>query len=110
MLTFVLKTKWYELFRSGEKKVEYREVKPYWIRRLKKAVDEPLFDEFFEDYEIGDALHVFQSPIDCILQKGYSKERLSAKISNIEIMNGKNTDLQVDKLVYAITLFDVKEL
>lgn len=29
-----LKKKWYELIESGVKKEEYREIKPYWIKRL----------------------------------------------------------------------------
>ena len=26
--------KWFDLIQSGKKKVEYREIKPYWTRRL----------------------------------------------------------------------------
>ena len=37
MLVFPLKKKWYEKIRSGEKTIEYREVKPYWTRRLQRA-------------------------------------------------------------------------
>lgn len=33
-LHLVLKRKWYDMIASGEKKEEYREMKPYWIRRL----------------------------------------------------------------------------
>lgn len=29
-----LKAKWYEMIERGEKKEEYREIKPYWIKRL----------------------------------------------------------------------------
>lgn len=29
-----LKKKWFDLIRSGEKRIEYREVKPYWTKRL----------------------------------------------------------------------------
>lgn len=34
MLIFPLKKRWYDKIKSGEKTVEYREVKPYWERRL----------------------------------------------------------------------------
>ena len=34
MLTFNLKKEWFEKIKSGEKTHEYREVKPYWFRRL----------------------------------------------------------------------------
>ncbi len=36
-----LKEKWYRMIESGEKKEEYREIKPYWIKRL---VDERITD------------------------------------------------------------------
>lgn len=33
-LCFVLKRHWYDLIESGEKPEEYREITPYWIKRL----------------------------------------------------------------------------
>ena len=33
-LHLVLKGKWYDLIASGEKTEEYREPKPYWIKRI----------------------------------------------------------------------------
>lgn len=34
-LHLTLKKKWFDLIKSGEKKFEYRDVKPHWISRLK---------------------------------------------------------------------------
>lgn len=34
ILDLVLKGKWFDLIQSGEKKEEYREIKPYWAQRL----------------------------------------------------------------------------
>ena len=34
ILHLTLKKKWFDLIKSGEKKVEYREIKPYWFKRL----------------------------------------------------------------------------
>ncbi|GAB4003073.1 hypothetical protein GCM10028807_62770 [Spirosoma daeguense] len=34
MLELVLKTKWYRMIESGEKKEEYRDIKPYWWKRI----------------------------------------------------------------------------
>ncbi len=36
-----LKKEWYEMIERGEKTEEYREIKPYWIKRL---CDNPVFD------------------------------------------------------------------
>lgn len=33
-----LKKKWFDMILSGEKKEEYRELKPYWAERLKNKV------------------------------------------------------------------------
>lgn len=34
VLHLILKKKWFDMIASGEKKEEYREVKPYWVQRL----------------------------------------------------------------------------
>lgn len=33
-ITLTLHKKWFDLILSGEKKEEYRQIKPYWVRRL----------------------------------------------------------------------------
>jgi len=38
-LTLNLKKQWYEMIESGEKKEEYREIKPFWMKRLMDAND-----------------------------------------------------------------------
>jgi hypothetical protein len=35
LLHLTLKKKWFDMIVSGEKKEEYREIKPYWIKRLR---------------------------------------------------------------------------
>lgn len=37
MLTLPIKKKWFDMITSGEKKEEYREIKPYYHSRMKKA-------------------------------------------------------------------------
>lgn len=94
MLIFPLKKEWYEKIKSGEKTVEYREVKSYWTKRLFPDIPEDLAGE----------------PRRCYLQFGYTRQRLEAWINKIEIIDGKDTDLHIDKLVYAIHLTDVREV
>jgi len=36
ILHLTLKKKWFDMIASGEKKEEYREIKPYWNNRLNK--------------------------------------------------------------------------
>jgi len=94
MLIFPLKKQWYEKIKFGEKTIEYREVKDYWTKRLFPDIHEDLVGE----------------PRRCYLQLGYTKNRLEAWITKIEIVNGKDTDLQIDRRVYAIHLSDVSEV
>lgn len=37
MLILPIKKHWYNMILSGEKKEEYREIKPYWAKRFVKA-------------------------------------------------------------------------
>ncbi len=101
MLIFPLKKQWYEKIKSGEKKIEYREIKPYWRSRLWKAGCLP--GELIPyDYE---KIRGLAWPVSCCLQLGYNPNtRLYAFVKKVEIVNGKDTDLHIDKPVYAIHL------
>ena len=44
ILHLTLKKKWFDMIASGEKREEYREIKPYWNKRLtNKSYDAILF-------------------------------------------------------------------
>lgn len=102
MLIFTLKKEWYEKIRSGEKTVEYREVKPYWERRISNE-----FTFYIHPSFVGkNVQNVDPRPVK--LRLCYTKRYLIALVKKIEIINGKNTDLHIDKPVYAIHLEDVK--
>lgn len=112
MLIFPLKKQWYEKIKSGEKTIEYREVKPYWTRRLFNARQKHDVENNFSAYKINESKDtIFEITMPCYLQLGYKPEtRLKAKIIKIEAINGKDTDLAIDKPVYAIHLADVREV
>ena len=44
----------------------------------------------------------------CALRLGYTRKMITARISRIEVINGKDTDLHIDKSVYAIHFQDVR--
>lgn len=108
MLIFPLKKEWYEKIKSGEKTVEYRELKPYWEKRLFRAMY-PLTVRTYYNEGIYTEEPVTQ-PCPCKLRLGYTNKYLIANITKIETINGKDTDLHIDKPVYAIHLADVKEI
>lgn len=119
MMIFPLKKEWYEKIRSGEKTVEYREVKPYWCNRLRNELEKnkifiedekcKSFHLYSLDTELKRATKVYAANIKCVLRLGYTKRQMTADITKIEVVDGKDTDLRVDKLVYAIHLANVRE-
>lgn len=41
MITLLIKKKWFDMIRTGEKKEEYRDIKPYYITRFLKEMRFP---------------------------------------------------------------------
>jgi ASC-1-like (ASCH) protein len=62
VLHLTLRKKWFDLIKSGEKKIEYREIKPYWTKRL--------FDENGEAVKYD----------FIIFRNGYSKDAPKIKV------------------------------
>lgn len=100
MLIFPLKKQWYEKIKSGEKTIEYREVKPYWKKRFYKELSksfEKRFGQKFCNYEKFDEYSVLcdtDAKLTCKLRLGYTNEYMTANITKIEVVYGKNTDLE----------------
>lgn len=76
-----LKKQWYEMIERGEKREEYREMKPYWQKRL---------IETSKTYP--------QSPVSCdslkridavCLSYGYTKRRMTFECAGITIGRGR---------------------
>lgn len=128
MLIFPLKKQWYEKIKSGEKTIEYREAKPYWTKRLYSETKKQFYAEYGSEGLIaipeyrtfvkmleeekclfGDGTEPKPITWTCKLTLGYTGKYMLAVITNIELVNGKDTDLHIDKPVYAIHLSDVRE-
>lgn len=109
MLIFPLKKEWYEKIKSGEKTIEYREVKPYWNKRLSHS-------DYCGEKELTALLagkwisiNFLNNSTKCKLRLGYTNRYMTADITKIEIVDGKDTDLAIDKPVYAIYLSNIRE-
>lgn len=107
MLVFPLKKQWFEKIKSGEKSIEYREIKPYWTKRFINAGCENnkgdidlLFNGSIE------CLHPVISPV-CKLRLGYTDTYLTAIVKEISIIDGNKSDLHVNRPVYAIHLSNI---
>ena len=90
VLYLTIKREWFDKILSGEKTIEYREVKRYWHCRLIKKEQYVKFDYI-------------------IFKNGYSKNAPTIKIKHIktERIYGYSTDLKIDKQVYAIHLGEI---
>ena len=108
MLIFNLKKEWFEKIKRGEKTHEYREAKQYWHKRIISQnglflhINNSCFSLVTKNGIFSDNLN-----LDCEFVCGYPKKddkekRLKAKIKSIKIINGKKTDIAIDKLVYDI--------
>ena len=80
MITLLIKKKWFELIRSGEKKEEYREIKPYYITRFLKEMRFPKsYRKNLNDIKwfIGELEQItpnFSTAITIQLKNGYHKD------------------------------------
>lgn len=99
MLTLPIKKKWFDMILSGEKKEEYREIKPYYHRRF-TYLDEDLSEVF-----IKGAMYV-------IFRNGYRKDSPKIKcLVNIDIGLGKEEwGAEPNKLYYVLKILSVEEV
>jgi hypothetical protein len=131
LLHLVLKGKWYDMIANGSKKEEYREIKPYWVRRLctmrktRSAYDYELnaraLDDKNVDVEIkggsNEACHVLDEYYDTVVfQRGYTAKKMAFKIEDIIIGKGDpklgapNGDCFIIKLGEQVRMRTVKVL
>lgn len=92
MLIFHLKKKCFEKIKYGEKTHEYRELTPYWSERIEKL------KWAMKENEIVVALCSGYPPHKDFETK--SNRVRYAKIESIAIVDGKKTDLKVDRKVF----------
>lgn len=104
MLTFNLKKEWFEKIKSGEKTHEYREVKPYWDKRIEKEYKNIYeFKPFVFPFSMPNLHHAITICFMCGYPKVDEKDKIIyASLKSVSIINGKNTDLKIDEDVYDI--------
>lgn len=73
MLILPIKRKWFNMIKNGEKKEEYREIKPYYKTRFYNEIKEVLDKETFEQQVTAVILYNNTVMLDVIFRNGYSK-------------------------------------
>ena len=93
MLTLPIKKKWFDMIKSGEKKEEYREIKPYWAKRFEKCDITKSFDVLFRN--------------------GYGKDKPSIKCK-VKLMqycpNKTEWGAEPNKMYYVLKILSVEEV
>ena len=95
VLDLVMKHYWFDKIKSGEKTHEYRVATDYWFKRL-----------LIIEEKYGKLVFTIKNYF-CIFCCGYpnkndNSKRLKARIEYIQIVNGLNTDLKINKDVFDI--------
>ena len=98
ILHLPLKKEWYEMIESGVKTEEYREIKPYWSKRL-TGVEHPLFSvrHGYRSANQNGYTHIKFS-------YGYTKRTMTFELERISIGKGKAEWGAPDNDVFIIKL------
>ncbi len=75
-MTFTIKKQWFDLILSGEKKEEYREIKPYYNSRLKHFLNDGLAKVRLKNGYKRDSPYI---DILCVVSIGYGQEKWGAE-------------------------------
>ena len=111
MLTLPIKRKWYDMIASGEKKEEYREIKPYYDKCLgKEIIGFPFTKVIIENFKSIKAYDKSQFKIiDIIFRNGYKKDSPKIKCKcELNIGEGKEKwGAEAGKKYYILEILEV---
>lgn len=109
MLTLPIKKKWFDMILSGEKKEEYREIKPYWDKRFETWLEIPKGEmDFFFRYILRDK-KIPMPILPILFRNGYSKTSPSF-IANctLSVGTGKGEwGAELGKEYFVLTVKDI---
>lgn len=106
MLTLPIKKKWFDMIKSGEKKEEYREIKPYWTKRFMNN----LYDIRIVDNITG--ITIFEARGTVIFKNGYQKNahRIKCFVELEKNLGKEEWGAEPNKLYYVLKILSVEEL
>lgn len=79
MLTLPIKKKWFDMILSGEKKEEYREIKPYYDSRFRIFKSQSANNIFQSANLLTGEVNTYEHCQDVIFRNGYSSNSPSIK-------------------------------
>lgn len=96
MLTLPIKKKWFDMILSGEKKEEYREIKPYYISR-------------FEHFAIDNVLFENNDEIKFVNGYGNNRPYFVARVSIIADEGRQEWGAEPNKRYFVLTIEEITE-
>lgn len=111
MLTLPIKKKWFDMILSGEKKEEYREIKPYWTNRfIRRCV---IFDHEVTEKEKKYLLFGEENMCTTVLFKnGYNTNspKIKCKVKIFQGYGKSEWGAEPGKLYYVLKILSVEEV
>lgn len=114
ILNLPLKKEWYEMIESGVKTEEYREIKPYWIKRLMAYKDGYKIPEFmlevYSEHITNLKVLLSEDKLESIdfdsikFSYGYTKRTMTFELERITIGKGRKEWGAPDNDVFIIKL------
>ncbi len=81
MLILPIKKKWFDMIKSGEKKEEYRDIKPYWTSRFEHYLRKTIFNTYAGYVVFKNGYNKNSPTITCLVEmkKGQGKQEWGAE-------------------------------
>lgn len=104
ILKLVLTDHWFEEIKSGRKTHEYRQVTPFWLKRIENAFRVKMVRCDRNNIVELEMPEEYMPMIE--FQKAYRKnpERIAFRAKRLTVINGLHTDLNIDAAVFDIEL------
>lgn len=108
-MTLPIKKKWFDMILSGEKKEEYREIKPYYDSRLKSFIPD-IWNMKFINTKYGQAWTECADEI--IFRNGYSKNspKIKCKVKVKKGYGKPEWGATPGELYYVLKILSVEEV
>lgn len=108
MLILPIKKKWFDMILSGEKKEEYREIKPYWTKRLLKSDIKFDIDKIIEKIKKGECDFYKTAKF----RNGYGNDKPTIECEvKLRIGQGKEElGAEPEKEYYILEILDILEV
>lgn len=103
MLTLPIKKKWFDMIKSGIKKEEYREIKPYWTKRFIKR----LYGlSIYTDNTIKEAQGTL------VFKNGYQRNapKIKCFVNLVQDYGNPDWGAEEGKLYYVLKILSVEEV